>query len=81
MNKLGAYILGRESNIQSTFLRNAIENSHQDLIGVSNNAVDILKQNMVINMTRWNIENTHRGIAANYAYTANQMQTTTMWAN
>ncbi|MGR5558862.1 conjugal transfer protein TraG N-terminal domain-containing protein [Vibrio fortis] len=80
-NKLGAYILGRESNINSTFLRNAIENSHLDLIGVSNSAVDILKQNMVINMTRWNIENTHRGIAANYAYTANQMQTTTMWAN
>ncbi len=81
INKLGAYILGRESSMQNTFLRNAIENSHQDLIGVSNNAVDILKQNMVINMTRWNIENNHNSIAANYAYTSNQMQTTTMWAN
>ncbi|HHY0497225.1 conjugal transfer protein TraG N-terminal domain-containing protein [Vibrio parahaemolyticus] len=80
-NKLGSYIFGREAGLPSTFIRNAIENSHNDLIGVSNNAVDILKQNMAINMTRWNIENNHHGLASNYAYTSNQMQTTTMWAN
>ncbi|MEZ8822455.1 conjugal transfer protein TraG N-terminal domain-containing protein [Vibrio sp. 10N.222.54.A1] len=81
INKLGAYILGRENSIELSFLKNAVENSHQDLIGVSNNAVDILKQNMAINMTRWNIENNRNSVAANYAYTANQMQTTSMWAN
>ena len=80
-NKLGSYIFGREAGLPTMFLRNAIEQSYSDLIGVSNNAVDILKQNMAINMTRWNIESNHRGLASNYAYTSNQMQTTTMWAN
>lgn len=81
INKLGSYILGREGNVQSTFLRNAIENSHRDLVGVSQNAVDVLKQNMAINMTRWNIASTRHGIATNYAYTSNQMQTTSMLSN
>ncbi|MFA0072122.1 conjugal transfer protein TraG N-terminal domain-containing protein [Vibrio cyclitrophicus] len=80
-SKLGSYIFGREAGLPTAFLINAVENSHSDLIGVSNNAVDILKQNMAINMTRWNIENNQRGLASNYAYTSNQMQTTTMWAN
>lgn len=81
INKLASYITGQERSMTSTFLRGAIENSYSDLIGISNNSVDILKQNMAINMTRWNIERNAYGMASNYAYTSNQMQTTTMWAN
>ncbi|MCR9819773.1 conjugal transfer protein TraG N-terminal domain-containing protein [Vibrio parahaemolyticus] len=81
INKLATYITGRESNTTTTFLRNAIENSHSDLIGISNHSLDILKQNMAINMTRWNIQKNSHAMASNYAYTTNQMQTTTMWAN
>lgn len=81
INKLATYITGQESTMTTTFLRNAIENSYSDLIGISNNSVDVLKQNMAINMTRWNIERSAHGMASNYAYTSNQMQTTTMWAN
>ncbi len=81
INKLASYITGRESNMQTTFLRSAIENSHSDLIGISNSSLDILKQNMAINMTRWNLQQNAHGMASNYAYTTNQMQTTTMWAN
>nr|WP_273693089.1 conjugal transfer protein TraG N-terminal domain-containing protein [Vibrio parahaemolyticus] len=81
INKLATYITGQESTMTTTFLRNAIESSYSDLIGISNNSVDVLKQNMAINMTRWNIERSAHGMASNYAYTSNQMQTTTMWAN
>ncbi len=81
VNKLASYITGRESTMQTTFLRNAIENSHSDLIGISNSSLDILKQNMAINMTRWNLQRNAHSMATNYAYTTNQMQTTTMWAN
>lgn len=81
VNKLASYVTGRESTMQTTFLRNAIENSHSDLIGISNSSLDILKQNMAINMTRWNLQRNAHSMATNYAYTTNQMQTTTMWAN
>ncbi|MEZ8082803.1 conjugal transfer protein TraG N-terminal domain-containing protein [Enterovibrio norvegicus] len=81
IGKLSTYVLGRESSIENAFLRDAVENSYQDLIGVSQSAVDILKQNMAINMTRWNIESGYRGAAINYAFTSNQMQTTSMWIN
>ncbi len=81
ISKLGTYVLGREGTLETAFLRNSIENTHHDLLGSSRNAVDALKQNMAINMTRWNIQNSHHGVATNYAHTSNQMQTTTMWAN
>ncbi|MDF5595813.1 conjugal transfer protein TraG N-terminal domain-containing protein [Vibrio parahaemolyticus] len=82
LNLLGTYLYGQDAAINSTHLRNALTDSYSKFVGVSNNAVDILRQNMAINAFRNSIDTTNEtATGLNYAYTANKMQQTSMWAS
>lgn len=79
---LGTYLNSNKANMYDTHVRQALENSYQTLIGVSNNAATILRQNMAMNAVRQSIDglSNHSASAVNYAYTSNKMQQTSMWA-
>lgn len=83
LNLLGTYLHGAKAQYYLSHVRQALENSYQTFIGVSNNAVQVLRQNMAMNAMRYSINalSPNNGHAAiNYAYTSNKMQQTSMWA-
>ncbi|WP_394252857.1 conjugal transfer protein TraG N-terminal domain-containing protein [Vibrio profundi] len=81
LDLLGTYLHGSKAATYAPHVRNALQNSYQDFIGISNNAVDVLRQNMTINAMRRSIHMLNPNASAmNYAYTSNKMQQTSMWA-
>lgn len=81
LDLIGTYLHGAKAATYAPHVRNALQNSYQDFIGISNNAVDVLKQNMTINAMRRSIHALNPNASAmNYAYTSNKMQQTSMWA-
>ncbi|TFH89344.1 conjugal transfer mating-pair stabilization protein TraG [Vibrio ouci] len=81
LDLLGTYLHGKKASIYKPHVRNALQNSYQDFIGVSHNAVQILRQNMAMNAMRRSIDSLNPNARAmNYAYTSNKMQQTSMWA-
>ncbi|MFA0174657.1 conjugal transfer protein TraG N-terminal domain-containing protein [Vibrio lentus] len=82
LNLLGTYLYGKSTTVNQAHLSNALSESYSEFVGISNGAVDVIKQNMAINAMRFSIDalNT-KGQALNYAYTQNKMQQTSMWAS
>ncbi|KOO12815.1 conjugal transfer protein TraG [Vibrio xuii] len=81
LDLIGTYLHGAKAATYAPHVRNALQNSYQDFIGISNNAVDVLRQNMTINAMRRSIHALNPNASAmNYAYTSNKMQQTSMWA-
>ncbi|WP_425628597.1 conjugal transfer protein TraG N-terminal domain-containing protein [Vibrio neptunius] len=81
LDLLGNYLHGKKAATYRTHVQNALQNSYQTFLGVSNNAVDILKHNMTMNAMRSSINMLDPNAAAmNYAYTSNKMQQSSMWA-
>lgn len=81
LDLMGTYLHGAKAATYAPHVRNALQNSYQDFIGISNNAVDVLRQNMTINAMRRSIHALNPNASAmNYAYTSNKMQQTSMWA-
>ncbi|BDU35234.1 conjugal transfer protein TraG (plasmid) [Vibrio nigripulchritudo] len=81
LNLLSTYLFGRHASVYSEQLNRALSNSYHSFIGISNSAVDVLRQNMAINAVRFSINTLDpTSNALNYAYTQNKMQQTSMWA-
>lgn len=81
LDLLGTYLYGKKAATYRSHVQNALQNSYQTFIGVSNNAVDILKHNMAMNAMRRSIDALNpNATALNYAYTSNKLQQTSMWA-
>ncbi|CAH1538235.1 IncF plasmid conjugative transfer protein TraG [Vibrio jasicida] len=81
LDLIATYLHGAKASTYKAHVRNAMQNSYQKFIGVSNNAVDILKQNMAMNAIRYSINTLDPNAnSMNYAYTSNKMQQTSMWA-
>lgn len=81
LDLISTYLHGEKALSYKSHVSNALQNSYQDFIGVSNNAVDTLKQNMAMNAMRYSINTLAPSAnAMNYAYTSNKMQQTSMWA-
>ncbi|MCK6263817.1 conjugal transfer protein TraG N-terminal domain-containing protein [Vibrio sp. ZSDE26] len=81
LDLMGTYLHGAKAATYAPHVRNALQNSYQDFIGISNNAVDVLRQNMTINAMRRSIHMLNPNASAmTYAYTSNKMQQTSMWA-
>lgn len=81
LNLLGTYLYGKNASIYQAHLKNAISDSYNEFIGISNNAVDVIRQNMAINAVRFGVDTLNPSAnAMNYAYTQNKMQQTSMWA-
>ncbi len=83
INKLGSYLYGNQASTNLGFLRYSISNSYNNFGSVSKNALEILNENLVRNALRHNITDmgNSSGLALNYAYTSNKMQTTSMWTS
>ncbi|MDC5842219.1 conjugal transfer protein TraG N-terminal domain-containing protein [Vibrio europaeus] len=81
LDLIGTYLHGSKASVYKPHVQNALQNSYQNFIGVSNNAVDVLKHNMAMNAMRYSINTLNpNSNAMNYAYTSNKMQQTSMWA-
>ncbi|QFT13619.1 conjugal transfer mating-pair stabilization protein TraG [Vibrio sp. THAF190c] len=81
LDLIGTYLHGSKASVYKTHVQNAMSNSYQKYIGISNNAVNVLQQNMAMNAMRHSINTLDPSASAmNYAYTSNKMQQTSMWA-
>ncbi|CAH7239534.1 IncF plasmid conjugative transfer protein TraG [Vibrio chagasii] len=81
LDLIATYLHGSKANIYRAHIENAMSDSYQKYIGISNNAVNVLQQNMTMNAMRHSIDNLDPSASAmNYAYTSNKMQQTSMWA-
>lgn len=81
INKLGSYLYGNRAASKMGFLRSSIENAYSTYGSISTNSNQIFLQNMAINAVRNSVHDMGNttGLAMNYAYTSNKMQTTSMW--
>ncbi|MEZ8226641.1 conjugal transfer protein TraG N-terminal domain-containing protein [Vibrio splendidus] len=81
LDLIATYLHGDKASTYKAHVKNAMSNSYQKFIGISNNAVDVLKHNMAMNAMRYSINTLDPSASAmNYAYTSNKMQQTSMWA-
>lgn len=81
INKLGSYLYENQAASKMSFLRSSIENAYSTYGSISTNSDQIFLQNMAINAIRNSVHDMGNttGLAMNYAYTSNRMQTTSMW--
>lgn len=81
LDLIATYLHGEKALMYKSHIQSSLSNSYQKFIKVSDNAVNVLKHNMAINATRYNINTMDPSASAmNYAYTSNKMQQTSMWA-
>lgn len=81
LDLIATYLHGEKAAMYKSHIQSSLSNSYQKFIKVSDNAVNVLKHNMAINATRYNINTMDPSASAmNYAYTSNKMQQTSMWA-
>ncbi|WP_435250629.1 conjugal transfer protein TraG N-terminal domain-containing protein (plasmid) [Vibrio sp. nBUS_14] len=81
LDLISTYLNGSKASTYKAHVQNAMSNSYQKYIGISNNAVNVLNQNMAMNAIRHSINTLDPSASAmNYAYTSNKMQQTSMWA-
>ena len=81
LDLIATYLHGDKAKTYKAHVQTAMSKSYQRFIGISNNAVDVLKQNMAMNAIRHSIDTLDPSASAmNYAYTSNKMQQTSMWA-
>ncbi|MGR5096848.1 conjugal transfer protein TraG N-terminal domain-containing protein [Vibrio maritimus] len=79
LSTLGTFLFGQHAAHYQPSLENALTHAYSQFIGISNSAVDVLKQNMAINTHRFGISsNNQTAQALNYAYTSNKLQQTSM---
>ncbi|WP_084659847.1 conjugal transfer protein TraG N-terminal domain-containing protein [Vibrio sonorensis] len=81
INKLGSYLYANNAARKMGFLQSSIENAYSTYGSISTNSNQIFLQNMAINAVRNSVHDMGNttGLAMNYAYTSNKIQTTSMW--
>ncbi|MCU8453072.1 conjugal transfer protein TraG N-terminal domain-containing protein, partial [Vibrio vulnificus] len=79
---LAHHLLGKEANRYKPQIVQSLQRSYNKFFSISTSASNTIKQNMLMNELRYNLDNLDPTQAAlNYAYTTNKLQTTSMWAS
>ncbi len=79
---LAHHLLGKEANRYKPQIVQSLQRSYNKFFSISTSASNTIKQNMLMNELRYNIDSLNPTQAAlNYAYTTNKLQTTSMWAS
>ncbi|MDC5706657.1 conjugal transfer mating-pair stabilization protein TraG [Vibrio europaeus] len=82
MTLLAQHLWGKNATRFKSQTDIALQRSYRQFVQLSRSASNILKQNMVMNAIRYSIDSADPTQSAlNYAYTANKLQTTSMWAS
>ncbi|EOT1824885.1 conjugal transfer mating-pair stabilization protein TraG [Vibrio vulnificus] len=79
---LAHHLLGKEANRYKPQIVQSLQRSYNKFFSISTSASNTIKQNMLMNELRYNLDSLDPTQAAlNYAYTTNKLQTTSMWAS
>ncbi|WP_047517693.1 conjugal transfer mating-pair stabilization protein TraG [Vibrio harveyi] len=79
---LAHHLLGKEANRYKPQIVQSLKRSYNKFFAISTSASNTIKQNMLMNELRYNLDSLDPTQAAlNYAYTTNKLQTTSMWAS
>ncbi|NOI21179.1 conjugal transfer mating pair stabilization protein TraG [Vibrio coralliilyticus] len=82
LNLLAQHLWGKNAQLYKSQTEQSLQRSYSKFVGVSINASNIIKQNMVMNAIRYDIDSADPAqTAMNYAYTTNKLHTTSMWAS
>ncbi|MFZ3423359.1 conjugal transfer mating-pair stabilization protein TraG [Vibrio harveyi] len=79
---LAHHLLGKQAARYQPQVVQSLKRSYDKFFAISTNASNTIKQNMLMNEIRYNLDSLDPTQAAlNYAYTQNKLQTTSMWAS
>ncbi|WP_447401327.1 conjugal transfer mating-pair stabilization protein TraG [Vibrio harveyi] len=79
---LAHHLLGKQAARYQPQVVQSLQRSYNKFFAISTNASNTIKQNMLMNEIRYNLDSLDPTQAAlNYAYTQNKLQTTSMWAS
>ncbi len=79
---LAHHLLGQEATRYKPQIVQSLQRSYNKFFAISTSASNTIKQNMLMNELRYNLDSLDPTQAAlNYAYTTNKLQTTSMWAS
>ncbi|GLT20484.1 conjugal transfer protein TraG [Vibrio zhanjiangensis] len=82
INLLAQHLWGKNAQQYKAQTEQALQRSYAKFVKFSTSASNIIKQNMVMNAIRYNIDASDpQQTAMNYAYTTNKMHTSSMWAS
>ncbi|HDY7992530.1 TPA: conjugal transfer mating-pair stabilization protein TraG [Vibrio vulnificus] len=82
MSLLAHHLLGKEGDRYKPQVVQSLQRSYNKFFSISTSASNTIKQNMLMNEIRYNLDSLDPTQAAlNYAYTTNKLQTTSMWAS
>ncbi|ENM5770894.1 conjugal transfer mating pair stabilization protein TraG [Vibrio mimicus] len=79
---LAHHLLGNEAERYKPQVVQSLQRSYNKFFAISTSASNTIKQNMLMNELRYNLDSLDpTQTALNYAYTTNKLQTTSMWAS
>lgn len=79
---LAHHLLGKEAERYKPQVVQSLQRSYNKFFAISTSASNTIKQNMLMNELRYNLDSLDpTQTALNYAYTTNKLQTTSMWAS
>ncbi|MDN3686166.1 conjugal transfer protein TraG N-terminal domain-containing protein [Vibrio sinaloensis] len=79
---LAHHLLGSKAATYRPQVISSLQRSYNKYFAISTSASNTIKQNMMMNELRYNLDSLDPTQAAlNYAYTTNKLQTTSMWAS
>ncbi|WP_139686137.1 conjugal transfer mating-pair stabilization protein TraG [Vibrio tasmaniensis] len=82
MSLLAHQLLGKDADRFKPQVVQSLTRSYDKFFRISTSASSTIKQNMLMNELRYNLDSLDPTQAAlNYAYTTNKLQTTSMWAS
>ncbi|PMO02221.1 conjugal transfer protein TraG [Vibrio splendidus] len=82
MSLLAHQLLGKDADRYKPQVVQSLTRSYDKFFRMSTSASSTIKQNMLMNELRYNLDSLDPTQAAlNYAYTTNKLQTTSMWAS
>ncbi|CAK2197527.1 conjugal transfer mating pair stabilization protein TraG [Vibrio crassostreae] len=82
MSLLAHQLLGKDADRYKPQVVQSLQRSYNKFFAISTSASNTIKQNMLMNELRYNLDSLDPTQAAlNYAYTTNKLQTTSMWAS
>ncbi|WP_340700605.1 conjugal transfer mating-pair stabilization protein TraG [Vibrio harveyi] len=82
MSLLAHHLLGKEGDRYKPQVVQSLQRSYNKFFAISTSASNTIKQNMLMNELRYNLDSLDPTQAAlNYAYTTNKLQTTSMFAS
>lgn len=82
MSLLAHQLLGKDADRYKPQVVQSLQRSYNKFFAISTSASNTIKQNMLMNELRYNLDSLDPTQSAlNYAYTTNKLQTTSMWAS